>query len=133
MSGTRGLYGGHGHGSRYEDSSGAVPKHYQAPSGSLQYYLNGITGAIKAIKGTPAWDSAVNQSLTQAITWRAPVAAAIDLPSSGNRIGDVRYVIVQNILYVWTSSGWRSPAMGDSVASHDLAMFTAGPAGIAAF
>jgi hypothetical protein len=109
--------------------SGGAP----APSGSLQFYLDGIVASIKAIKGTAAWDSPVNQSLTQAINWRSPVTSATDLPTVGNRIGDVRYVIVQNILYVWTSSGWRSPAMGDSVASHDLVMMTASPAGIGAF
>jgi hypothetical protein len=103
-----------------------------AASGTLQFYLDGITAAIKTMKGTSAWDTDVAQTLTQAINWRAPVSAAVNLPTIGNRIGDVRYVISTNSLYVWTSSGWRSPTFSES-AGAEMALMQASVSGISSF
>lgn len=109
-----------------------------APSGTLQAYLDKIAKSIKDIKGTSTWDATVAQSLTQAITWRSPVMTANALPTNGNRVGDIRYVISTNMLYVWTSSGWRSPGIDGVAASggssvSQIAMMQTGAQGISAF
>jgi hypothetical protein len=61
-----------------------------ADADTIQAYLDKIVTVLKSIKGTETWDQTIGQSLMQLVTWRAPVLAPSDLPSSGNRIGDVR-------------------------------------------
>lgn len=45
-----------------------------------------------------------------AITWRAPVNAVINLPAVGNTIGDVRVVKADATIWVFTSTGWVQSA-----------------------
>lgn len=45
-----------------------------------------------------------------AITWRAPVAATVNLPAVGNVIGDVRVVLADSTIWVYTSTGWVKSA-----------------------
>lgn len=97
--------------------------------GTLQYYLDQITTAIRAIKGTGSWSTEVAQSLSQVINWRAPVTLVGDLPSTGNRLGDIRFVTVGKTLYVWTASGWQS--LDASGVAGTRMSFTTGPSGIA--
>lgn len=40
--------------------------------------------------------------------WKAPVATAVDLPSTGNNIGDARAVENTAVIYLWSGSAWVS-------------------------
>lgn len=42
--------------------------------------------------------------------WKAPVALTIQLPVSGNNIGDVRLAEDTNTIYVWNGSSWIAVA-----------------------
>lgn len=106
------------------------------PAGSLQKVIDDFAKQIRLIKGTSAWDGTVDTNLSHLITWRGPVSTVGDLPAMGNRIGDMRYVVLSNALFVWTNAGWRSPNAGDatgSSSSQGIALMRTGAAGIGAF
>ena len=43
---------------------------------------------------------------TAAAFWKAPVQVLVDLPTTGNEIGDVRLVIDAGSLYTWDGTAW---------------------------
>jgi hypothetical protein len=43
-------------------------------------------------------------------SWKSPVATAVDLPTNGNTIGDVRVVQDTGIIYEWSGTAWNEAA-----------------------
>ena len=43
-------------------------------------------------------------------SWKSPVATAVDLPTNGNKVGDVRVVQDTGIIYEWNGSSWNETA-----------------------
>ncbi len=56
----------------------------------------GVSGTWTLGPGSLAW-----------ITWKAPVAAVVNLPASGNTLGDARVVTDLSVLYTWDGSAWQ--------------------------
>lgn len=103
-------------------------------AGSLQASLDGYAHQLRVFKGTESWDSPVDTSLSRLVTWREPVSTPLELPVTGNRIGDVRYVVLSNMLFVWTSSGWRSPGFDSTqVTAQNIALMSVGVVSIPSF
>lgn len=85
------------------------------PTTTLTDALNIVAAHLRAIQGTESWTDAVpSTSLMEVVTWRSPVLTATSLPPVGNRFGDVRIAVDTGIIYVWGSSGWRSPVVSST-------------------
>lgn len=47
-----------------------------------------------------------------AVEWKSPIDTAANLPSSGNRPGDVRAVTDTSTLYIWDGGAWQTVSGG---------------------
>jgi hypothetical protein len=110
------------------DGSGTVQQ-----DTTLQVTLDTLSSHVRSIQGTSTWKDAPGTSLANLVTWRSPVASADLLPSTGNRLGDVRVVLATSTLYLWGASGWRSPAGGSVPVGAITAVVTLAGYGIGAF
>lgn len=67
--------------------------------------VNGVTAPQSGVLA--AFNSfTFNASLSYSYYWKSPVQALSNLPSSGNTLGDVRFVIGLNTPYYWGGSNW---------------------------
>jgi hypothetical protein len=89
----------------------------QGTIGTLQYALDQIRKELRLIKGETTWLIESDTDLRELVTFRSPVDTLEDLPTLGNRFGDLRAVRALNALYLWSTSGWVTPFSTGGAAS----------------